>query len=76
MASPTSTNRTYLPSPELAADLNNLGSAALVISNALADLLENHSLPAACLPSMQASRRAAQSLITHLQSSQQLAELN
>lgn len=68
--------RTFLSSPELAADLGNLGAAASVISNALIDLLDNRSLPAACLPSMQASKRAAQSLITHLQASQHLADIS
>jgi hypothetical protein len=75
MAAPPAT-RVYLSSPELAADLGNLGSAAMVIQNALIDLLDNRSLPASCLPSLQASRRAAQSLITHLQASCVLAEVS
>jgi len=67
--------RTHIPLSELAADLQQIPSAAQVIHNSLLGLLDGKELPASLLPSMHASRRAAQSLTTHLEASRRLVEV-
>jgi len=67
--------RTHIPLSELAADLQQIPSAAQVIHNSLLGLLDGKELPASMLPSMHAARRAAQSLTTHLEASRRLVEV-
>jgi hypothetical protein len=66
--------RTPIPIAELVADLDNLGRAASVINSSLTTLLADRLVPESALPTLHASRRAAASLVTHLESSRVLVE--
>ena len=67
-------NRTPIPLPELAADLAALARAALVLHGSLAELVDTKLVPTGSLPNLHASRKSAESLVTHLTAAHQLVE--
>jgi hypothetical protein len=68
-------SRTPIPLPELAADLDRLGRDAVAAHGALVALLDDRLVPARALPSLHASRKAAESLVLHLEASRRLVEV-
>jgi hypothetical protein len=70
----TSFSRTPISTPELVADLDRLGRDATAAHSSLVALLDGRLVPAAALPSLHASRKAAESLVLHLEASRKLVE--
>jgi hypothetical protein len=67
--------RTPIPLVELSTDLDHLGQTATVILNQLIETLDGRLVPDGSLPSLHAARRAAQSLVTHLDCARRLVEV-
>lgn len=68
------TMRNAIPIPALCEELQHLHDAATKIHDRLLKVLDGRHLPDASLPSLHASRRAAQSLSTHIAASKLICE--
>lgn len=67
-------SRTPIPQAELASDLQQMGHAAQVISNALVDLIDNRYVPPSSLPNLHAAKRSAASLVTQIEAAGTLVD--
>lgn len=66
--------RTSVPLQQVSAELNQLGQTSQVVHSEIITMLATVNLPESSLPSLYAARRAAQSLVLHLDTVLQLVE--